>query len=139
MSVQRDYKLLIIDQAAGNDGSTQHNELRQLVAQAHADAREGSEAVILLQGERYGRAASKNSCSSGSGKTFTLREIVKEALRVVACAPKIEQGIFQKLDCCSTILELFGNAATPMNSDSSRFGRQIRVSYKSPQSTLTTA
>jgi len=63
---------------------------------------------------------------SGAGKTESLKYLVE----YLCYEPERHaRDINEKIIACSPIMEAFGNAATNRNSNSSRFGKFIKLSY----------
>lgn len=71
------------------------------------------------------------SGESGAGKTETTKHIIKHVLELAANGPA---GLQQRILQTNPILEAFGNAATVMNHNSSRFGAfcTVPASHISP-------
>lgn len=63
---------------------------------------------------------------SGAGKTETLKYLVEYLCYE---SDKSAVGINERIIACNPIMEAFGNAATSRNSNSSRFGKFIKLSY----------
>eukprot|EP01063_Lacrimia_lanifica_P030820 TRINITY_DN4970_c0_g1_i1.p1 TRINITY_DN4970_c0_g1~~TRINITY_DN4970_c0_g1_i1.p1 ORF type:complete len:1390 (+),score=514.97 TRINITY_DN4970_c0_g1_i1:98-4267(+) len=74
------------------------------------------------------------SGESGAGKTEASK-IVMKYLGAVSCKradgeeKAAAQGVGQKINICSPILECFGNAKTVRNDNSSRFGKFLKVQF----------
>jgi len=82
---------------------------------ALAGMKDGKNQTIIVSGE------------SGSGKTETTKQIVQYLNKLQIKTPDNE--ILQQIEAAGLVLELFGNAATEKNHNSSRFGKYIEIFY----------
>ncbi|KAL3866223.1 hypothetical protein ACJMK2_043545 [Sinanodonta woodiana] len=74
----------------------------------------GQNQVILVSGE------------SGAGKTESTKYMIRHLMHI---SPSDDRSLLDKIVQVNPLLEAFGNAATLMNGNSSRFGKFIELSY----------
>ncbi|XP_048256022.1 uncharacterized protein LOC124134072 [Haliotis rufescens] len=74
----------------------------------------GQNQCILVSGE------------SGAGKTESTKYIIRHLMHV---SPSVDKQLLDKIVKVNPLLEAFGNAATKMNNNSSRFGKFIELHY----------
>jgi len=77
------------------------------------------------------------SGESGAGKT----EAAKIAMSFLASSSSKankggEKGIEQRIIACNPVLEAFGNAKTPRNYNSSRFGKYVKIIFDIKQKSI---
>jgi myosin-5 len=100
-------------------GERDYPHLYAVVAEAYLELRKGRNQVLVISGE------------SGSGKT----ENTKHSLRMLDWLGGGEggeggdggSGVGAIIGACNYVLEVFGNAQTVKNDNSSRFGKYLRV------------
>ncbi|CAE1140621.1 Chitin synthase chs-1,Chitin synthase chs-2,Chitin synthase [Acanthosepion pharaonis] len=74
----------------------------------------GDDQCVIVSGE------------SGAGKTESIKHILNHVIRL---GPNNVGDLVQQLDQVNPLLELFGNATTPLNKNSSRFCKFIELQY----------
>ena len=120
----------------GGGGSAVPPQLRahpfRLAERALAELRKGRDASVVVTGE------------SGAGKTETAKGLLRYVVGAVgapqaAAAAGGDPGLFGGLTLCDRLLEVFGNAKTARNDNSSRYGKIVRLRFAVPAASAAAA
>lgn len=78
------------------------------------------------------------SGESGAGKTEAAKIAMKFLAGTSQGKPKNPgtKGIEERILACNPVLEAFGNAKTPRNNNSSRFGKYVKIIFDIKQKTI---